>query len=79
MISKKLLSLLKLSVLIITLFGCQTIQKEESAEKREKDILDTQKSLIVSFLNKSMPHLTLKSSEDDKKKPKEADLQILWA
>ena len=40
MILKKLTSLFTLSLLIITLFGCQTIQKEDSPEKRKKEISD---------------------------------------
>ena len=75
MILKKLTSLFTLSLLIITLFGCQTIQKEDSPEKRKKEILDTQKSLIVSFLNKSMPHLALKELRVlIRKSPEDADL-----
>ena len=36
MILKKLTSLFTLSILIITLFGCQTIQKADSPEKEKK-------------------------------------------
>ena len=62
------------SLFIITLFACQTIQKENHVEKREKEIFDTQKSLVVSFLNKGLPHLALKELRIlVKKHPNEPD------
>ena len=63
------------SLMIITLFACQTIEKDSPAEKRKKEILDTQKSLVVSFINKGMPHLALKELRVlVRKNPKEPDL-----
>ena len=45
---------------IIPLIGCQTIHKNEQEEAKKQEILATQKSLIVSFLNKGVPNMALK-------------------
>ena len=44
---------------IIILCGCQTLGNDEEA-KKQAEILNTQKSVIISFLNKGMPSMALK-------------------
>ena len=44
---------------ILILCGCQTLGNDEEARK-QSEILNTQKSLIVSFLNRGMPSMALK-------------------
>ena len=45
---------------IIPLFGCQTIHKNDKEAKKQEEILSSQKSLIVNYLNKGVPNLALK-------------------
>ena len=66
MILKKLTSLFTLSILIITLFGCQTIQKEDSPEKRKKEIESIDfvdevvyDSPLVKLLDENIKKITL--------------------
>lgn len=58
--------------------GCQTIRKETDEEKKLADILNSQKTLIISFLNKGMPQLAHKELRTLMKKyPKDADFKNL--
>lgn len=45
---------------IILLSGCQTLSVSQEESKRETDVLNTQKSLVVSFLNKGLPEMAVK-------------------
>lgn len=49
---------LRLSILLL-LFGCQSFGNDEEARK-QSEVLNTQKSLIVSFLNRGMPAMAVK-------------------
>ena len=56
--------------------GCQTILGPSEEEKKEADIIRTQKSLMISFLNKGMPDIALKELKTLRRKyPKDPDFQ----
>ena len=40
--------------------GCQTLKQTNEADERQTEVLATQKTVIVSFLNKGLPGLALK-------------------
>ena len=55
-----LLFTLMFAALIIPLFSCQTIHKNDKEAKKQEEILTSQKGLIINYLNKGVPNLALK-------------------
>lgn len=49
---------------ILLLASCQSMLQQTEKEQRRAEILQTQKSLIISFLNKGLPGMALKDLRD---------------
>ena len=64
--------------LILSLSACQTIIGPSVEEQKKADILRTQKSLVISFLNKGLPGIALKELRNHiRASPKDADFKNL--
>ena len=63
---------------LVTLSGCMTMSSSKEEKLRQEKLVQTQKSLIVSFLNKGMVSLALKELRGHiKARPKDPDFQNL--
>ncbi|MCX6128963.1 MAG: hypothetical protein NTX25_07850 [Proteobacteria bacterium] len=45
---------------ILCMSACQTLKDRDAEAKREEDLLNTQKNLIIGFINQSQPNMALK-------------------
>lgn len=64
--------------ILLLLAGCQTLTPYSAEEKKKAEVLNTQKALIISFLNKGLPGMALKELRKMvKAHPKDADFRNL--
>lgn len=70
--------LLNISYLTFLIAGCQTLTGPSEEEQKQQDIVRTQKSLVISFLNKGLPGIALKELRNHiKDHPKDPDFRNL--
>lgn len=56
----KIINFWFVSFFIIILTGCQTLNVLDAEERQRQEVLTTQKSVVVSFLNKGLPEMAIK-------------------
>lgn len=56
----KIINFWFISLFIIMLSGCQILNVVDAEERQRQEVLTTQKSLVVSFLNKGLPEMAIK-------------------
>jgi Tfp pilus assembly protein PilF len=65
-------------ILILCASACQTLKNSEQENKKEEDILATQKSLVINYINQGQPNMALRELRPlEKSNPKDADLKNL--
>lgn len=65
-------------ILILCASACQTLKNPGSDEKKADEVLATQKSLVINYLNESQPGMALKELRPlEREHPQDADLKNL--
>ncbi|MBC7658286.1 MAG: tetratricopeptide repeat protein [Chitinophagaceae bacterium] len=65
-------------LLILGVSACQTLKKSSEDDKKADDILNTQKSLVINYINQGQPNMALREIRPlEKQYPKDADLKNL--
>ena len=65
-------------ILILCASSCQTLKKASDEDKKADDILSTQKSLVINYINQGQPNMALREIRPlEKQFPKDADLKNL--
>ncbi len=56
----KIINFWLVNLFILTISGCQILNVVDAEERQRQEVLTTQKSLVVSFLNKGLPEMAIK-------------------
>jgi Tfp pilus assembly protein PilF len=63
---------------ILCMPGCQTLKDPAAEAKREEDLLNTQKNLVIGYINQGQPNMALRELRPlMKKHPQDADFKNL--
>ncbi len=67
-----------IAIIILCAPACQTLKKPGEDDKKAEDILSTQKSMVINYINQGLPSMALRELRPlEKENPKDADLKNL--
>lgn len=66
------------AIINLMLIGCQTLEKESDPKDHKAEVIETQKALVVSLLNKGLPNMAYKELRElIRQNPQDPDFQNL--